>query len=251
MLGQPDPLTDPAVRARKDHLVREARFLMAAMKDLYGATSPNPLLDPPPPATPRRPAVPLRADDPQRRRDRREEDQEEGDVEELLLVRGHERVVVRVGGVARGGERGHREGQGGEDRGGKPAAHHRREHLALPRGALPEDVRGGGHDGPNREQSEEDDEDAQEEERERVVHRGEQRDVRTDCPRPAEAEREHEAEEDEEERAHEEGNLSMELLEALLVYDGGVPFQCRSDKVAVPERSEEHTSELQSRLHLV
>jgi len=46
MLGQPDPLTDPAVRARKDHLVREARFLMAAMKDLYGATSPNPLVDP-------------------------------------------------------------------------------------------------------------------------------------------------------------------------------------------------------------
>jgi len=46
MLGQPDPLADPSVRARKDHLVREARFLLAAMKDLYGSTSPNPLVDP-------------------------------------------------------------------------------------------------------------------------------------------------------------------------------------------------------------
>jgi len=46
MLGQPDPLADPAIRARKDHLVNEARFLLATIKEEFGAMSANPWADP-------------------------------------------------------------------------------------------------------------------------------------------------------------------------------------------------------------
>lgn len=46
VLGQPDPLGDPTVRARKDHLVREARYLLAAIKEEFGAGSANPWADP-------------------------------------------------------------------------------------------------------------------------------------------------------------------------------------------------------------
>ncbi len=46
VLGQPDPLADPAIRARKDRLVQEARFLLAEIKETFGAASANPWSDP-------------------------------------------------------------------------------------------------------------------------------------------------------------------------------------------------------------
>jgi len=46
VLGQPDPLADPAVRARKDYLVGEARFLLAEIKEEFAGLSPNPWADP-------------------------------------------------------------------------------------------------------------------------------------------------------------------------------------------------------------
>jgi hypothetical protein len=46
ILGQPDPLADPTVRARKDYLVREARFLLATMKEEFGSMYANPWADP-------------------------------------------------------------------------------------------------------------------------------------------------------------------------------------------------------------
>ncbi len=46
ILGQPDPLSDPAVRARKDHLVHEAKFLLAEIKEQFGAMAANPWTDP-------------------------------------------------------------------------------------------------------------------------------------------------------------------------------------------------------------
>ena len=46
ILGQPDPLADPTVRARKDHLVQEAKFLLAAIKEEFGGMSANPWADP-------------------------------------------------------------------------------------------------------------------------------------------------------------------------------------------------------------
>ena len=45
-LGQPDPLADPAIRARKDHLVREATFLLAEIKEMAGGMAANPWADP-------------------------------------------------------------------------------------------------------------------------------------------------------------------------------------------------------------
>ena len=46
ILGQPDPLADPALRTRKDHLVAEARFLLAEIKEEFTAMSANPWADP-------------------------------------------------------------------------------------------------------------------------------------------------------------------------------------------------------------
>lgn len=46
ILGQPDPFADPAVRARKDRLVAEARFLLAEIKEEFAAASGNPWSDP-------------------------------------------------------------------------------------------------------------------------------------------------------------------------------------------------------------
>ena len=46
ILGQSDPLADPAVRARRDHLVGEAKILLATIKEEFGAGSPNPWADP-------------------------------------------------------------------------------------------------------------------------------------------------------------------------------------------------------------
>ncbi|MBI4415485.1 MAG: hypothetical protein HY557_00700 [Euryarchaeota archaeon] len=46
ILGQPDPLADPTVRARKDQLVNEAKFLLATIKEQFGGFSPNPSADP-------------------------------------------------------------------------------------------------------------------------------------------------------------------------------------------------------------
>lgn len=45
-LGQPDPLSDPVIRARKDHLVREATFLLAEIKEMAGGIAANPWADP-------------------------------------------------------------------------------------------------------------------------------------------------------------------------------------------------------------
>ena len=46
ILGLPDPLADPVVRTRKDHLVKEARLLLAVIKENFGHQSPNPWCDP-------------------------------------------------------------------------------------------------------------------------------------------------------------------------------------------------------------
>ena len=46
ILGQPDPLADPAIRARKDHLVHEARLTLAETKEMFGGVSANPWADP-------------------------------------------------------------------------------------------------------------------------------------------------------------------------------------------------------------
>jgi hypothetical protein len=46
LLGMPDPLADPAIRARKDHLVQEAGLILAEMKNMFGAMSANPWADP-------------------------------------------------------------------------------------------------------------------------------------------------------------------------------------------------------------
>ena len=44
--GQPDMLADPAVRARKDHLIAEARLTLDAIRGLAEPDSPDPLTDP-------------------------------------------------------------------------------------------------------------------------------------------------------------------------------------------------------------
>jgi hypothetical protein len=46
LLGQPDPLMDPGIRVRKDHLVQEAKFLLAEIKETFGAVAANPWADP-------------------------------------------------------------------------------------------------------------------------------------------------------------------------------------------------------------
>jgi hypothetical protein len=46
VLGQADPLADPAIRARKDHLVQEAKGLLAEIKETFGAVAANPWADP-------------------------------------------------------------------------------------------------------------------------------------------------------------------------------------------------------------
>ena len=46
LLGLPDPLSDSKVVARKDRLVKEAKFLLATIKEHYGELSPNPWIDP-------------------------------------------------------------------------------------------------------------------------------------------------------------------------------------------------------------
>ena len=46
ILGQPDSLADPAIRARKDHLVHEARLILAEIKEMFGSVSANPWAHP-------------------------------------------------------------------------------------------------------------------------------------------------------------------------------------------------------------
>ena len=46
VLGQADPLADPAIRARKDHLFQEAKGLLAEIKETFGAVAANPWADP-------------------------------------------------------------------------------------------------------------------------------------------------------------------------------------------------------------
>lgn len=46
LLGQHDPLADPAVRARRDHLVQEAETILATIKEHFSRLSKNPWTDP-------------------------------------------------------------------------------------------------------------------------------------------------------------------------------------------------------------
>ena len=46
LIGVPNPLADPEVISRKDHLVKEAKFLLATIKEHYGPISPSPWSDP-------------------------------------------------------------------------------------------------------------------------------------------------------------------------------------------------------------